>query len=209
MKWECFVCGTIRNNCYVVWNDSTMEAVSIDAPIGSRSVLGEFLKKSHVKLSAVLLTHGHWDHIAEAAILKEEFGVPLHGHDGDLPMFLNPDAMASYAVPGVAIRPCKPDVSVKDGDMLHLLGIEWVVRSVAGHTPGGVVYYLPSENLLFSGDSLFHGSVGRSDLPGGDGKLLIEQLKSRLLTLPKNVKVLPGHGTQTTIGNELLSNPYL
>ncbi|MDR2667804.1 MAG: MBL fold metallo-hydrolase [Puniceicoccales bacterium] len=209
MACDHFVCGPLYNNCYVVWDEETADAVLVDTPVGSFDVYGKFARKNHLKLRAILLTHGHWDHMAEASIFQEKYSVPLHAHGDDLPMFTNPAAMMGYAVPGVEIKPCNPGVLVVDGDKLQLLGKEWVVRSVAGHTPGGVVYYFTSENLLFSGDSLFRGSVGRSDLPRGDGKLLIEQLRSRVLTLPESVEVLPGHGARTTIGNELRTNAHL
>jgi glyoxylase-like metal-dependent hydrolase (beta-lactamase superfamily II) len=202
-----FICGPIANNCYLAVRDG--ESVLVDAPIGSMASYEKFTETSANELRGLLLTHGHWDHMAEAALFQKKYSVPVYANEGDLPMLLNPDAMRSYSVPAVEILPCRPDVAVCDGDKLQLLGSEWIVRSVAGHTPGGVVYGVEDEKLLFSGDSLFRGTVGRSDLPGGNGELLIEQLLERVMSLPDWVNVLPGHGHTTTIGEERRHNGHL
>jgi glyoxylase-like metal-dependent hydrolase (beta-lactamase superfamily II) len=186
-----------------------MQSVIVDAPIGSCAAYETFLKETPVTLVALLLTHGHWDHMADAAAFQKKFAVPVHVHGDDLPIMRDPPSAMNYSVQGMEIPSCEPDVLVVDGDKLQLLGMEWIVRSVAGHTPGGVVYYAPSENFLFSGDVLFRGTIGRSGMEARDGTVLIEQLKSKVLTLPAAVEVLPGHGTKTTIGEEARTNPHL
>jgi glyoxylase-like metal-dependent hydrolase (beta-lactamase superfamily II) len=168
-----------------------------------------FLEETSASAVALLLTHGHWDHMADASIFQEKYSVPVHVHGDDLSIMRDPPSAMNYSVQGVEIPGCEPDVIIGDGDKLQLLGTEWIIRSVAGHTPGGVVYYVPEWKFLFSGDVLFRGKIGRSGMKSRDGTLLIEQLRLKVLTLPEDVEVLPGHGAATTVGEEARTNPSL
>jgi glyoxylase-like metal-dependent hydrolase (beta-lactamase superfamily II) len=107
------------------------------------------------------------------------------------------------------VPPCEPDVLLFDMQIVHILDCDILVRSVSGHTPGGIVYAIPSESIAFTGDSLFRNSIGRSDLPGGNGAQLIEHLRTRVLVLPQQMIIFPGHGKSSTIGDEQTQNPYL
>jgi glyoxylase-like metal-dependent hydrolase (beta-lactamase superfamily II) len=209
MRKECFVCGPLANNAYLLWDGGTGRGVLIDAPFGSFATCGEFLKKNSIRLDALLLTHGHWDHMAEAATFQREFSLAVYAGEGDGVYFDRPELMATYLPPGMGISPCHPDRPLVDGNRLQLLGEDWLVRAVAGHTPGGLVFVLPSQGWAFCGDSIFRGTVGRSDLPGGDGKLLIQQLRGRVLSLGDSTQLFPGHGESTTVGRERVSNPHL
>jgi glyoxylase-like metal-dependent hydrolase (beta-lactamase superfamily II) len=209
MKCKRLLCGPIGNNCYLIQDQQSSHSILIDAAVESMAVYEEFSKANPNELKAILLTHGHWDHMAEAVKFQEKFSIPIYAHGADANAIRNPSSMRAYAIPGLEILPCNPDILLEDGEHLQLLGRDWFVRAVAGHTPGGLVFYLVSEGWLFSGDSLFRGSVGRSDFPGGNGRLLIEQLKSRVLTFPEATMVFPGHGATTTIGEEKANNPHL
>ncbi|MDR0340330.1 MAG: MBL fold metallo-hydrolase [Puniceicoccales bacterium] len=209
MECHHFLCGPIGNNGYLVLDPTGCDSVLIDGPVGICAAYEKFSRERPNRPVALLLTHGHWDHMAEAAQFQKKFSVPVYAHGGDLALLQNPATMNSFAVPGLKILPCKPDFLLTDGQRLSLVGGEWIVRAIAGHTLGGVAYYLPTEGWLFSGDSLFRHTVGRSDLPGGDGLRLVEELRSRVLTLPPDTRVLPGHGAETTVQEEILHNPFL
>ncbi|MDR2664157.1 MAG: MBL fold metallo-hydrolase [Puniceicoccales bacterium] len=209
MECHRFLCGPIGNNSYLVLDPASGGSVLIDGPIGVCAAYEEFSQKRPNGPVALLLTHGHWDHMAEAAQFQKKFSVPVYAHGADLALFRKPAIMSSFSAPGLEIPPCEPDFLLGDGQRLPFLGKEWIVRAVAGHSPGGVAYYLPAEGWLFSGDSLFHHTIGRSDLPGGDGELLVAELRSRILTLPPHTRVFPGHGAETTVEEETLHNPHL
>ncbi|MDR0678824.1 MAG: MBL fold metallo-hydrolase [Puniceicoccales bacterium] len=209
MECHRFLCGPIANNGYLVLDPSSGDSVLIDGPVGICAAYEKFSQERPNRPVALLLTHGHWDHVAEAAQFQKKFSVPVYAHGGDLLLLQNPAAMSSFSVPGLEISPCEPDFLLTDGQRLALAGGEWIVRAIAGHTPGGVAYHLPAEGWLFSGDSLFRHAVGRSDLPGGDGLRLVAELRSRILTLPPTTRVLPGHGAETTVQEEILHNPFL
>ncbi|MDR3117012.1 MAG: MBL fold metallo-hydrolase [Puniceicoccales bacterium] len=206
---HCFRCGPLGNNVYLVQDRESGESVLVDAAWGSFAAHREFSQKNPNRLRAVLLTHGHWDHTAEAALFQKHGAVPVIVGEGDREWVRHPSAAGAFPPPGLEVLSCEPDRTVAHGDRLTLLGWEWQVLSVAGHTPGGVAYLLGEAAWLFSGDTLFRGTVGRSDLPGGDGDLLLRHIHSRLLPLDDAVCVYPGHGPSSTIGQERFSNPHL
>jgi glyoxylase-like metal-dependent hydrolase (beta-lactamase superfamily II) len=205
---ERFVCGPLDNNVYLVHSGTTGGAVLIDASFGSFAAHREFSKKCPHRLEALLLTHGHWDHMAEAVRFAEMYSIPVLLGAGDREFVRHP-TMGRHSIPGLRLFPCEPTQLLANGDELNFLGHVWRAIAVAGHTPGGIAYYLPSMAWVFSGDTLFRGAIGRSDLPGGDGPLLLRHIRSRLLPLDDSVRVFPGHGASTTIGGERVGNPYL
>jgi glyoxylase-like metal-dependent hydrolase (beta-lactamase superfamily II) len=207
LSFEKFVCGPLSNNVYLVHDSLTGGAVLIDASPGSFSAHGNFLKKFPHRLEALLITHGHWDHTAEASLFAKAYSIPVLIGDGDSDLLCNPSGAQIF--PGLQILSCEPTRQLRHGESFSFLGRRWQAIAIAGHTPGGIAYFLSEEALLFSGDTLFRGTVGRSDLPGGDGKLLLNHIRSRLMPLDNGTAVLPGHGGATTIGRERAENPYL
>ncbi len=196
--------GPIATNCYLVRSDpGAAEAVVVD-PSGPATEIRLRLAALHARCSAILVTHGHWDHLLGVADLAEGTGAPVHMPEGERVLLEN---VASFAPAGVPIRPWTPEVTVEAGDVLDLAGITFRVLAVPGHSPAHVAYL--ADGCAFSGDVLFRGSVGRTDLPGADWETLLASLRQLLREAPPDTVVLPGHGPPTTLGEELASNPFL
>ncbi|MBI4018321.1 MAG: MBL fold metallo-hydrolase [Candidatus Aenigmarchaeota archaeon] len=183
-----FVCGPLKTNCYLVWDEG--KAVLIDAPQRcSQPVLDE-LAKRNLELVLVVNTHGHWDHIADNAELKEKTGAKIAVHKGDEKMLWSPpDGVASS----------RADTHLDESDLIRIGSAALEVIETPGHSPGSVCLY--GAGMLFSGDTLFAGSHGRTDFPGGDHSKMLASLK-KLLKLPPETKVHPGHGPETALGKE-------
>lgn len=173
-----------------------------------REALLELLRKEGLTPVAVLLTHGHFDHIFGAAFLQKRFGIPVYMHPDDKKTVSLSPAFAEY-FSSVSIDTDFETTDIRDGEVLSLAGISFRVITTPGHTPGGVCYYAESDSVLLSGDTLFAGSIGRSDLPGGDYDRLISSVLNRIMTLPGDTDVIPGHGPVTTIARESTTNPFL
>ena len=206
MKIEKFVTGIISTNCYLVINEETKQTVVID-PAACPSYLMGHMKSEGLQVEAILLTHGHFDHIMGIDDLRREFPVPVYVHEGDRETLLDPALNLSssytngYTFDGADY--------IRDGQRLELAGFSFQVIHTPGHTPGGVCYYLESEGVLFSGDTLFQNSVGRTDFPNSSMSDLIRSLREKVMKLPDNVKVYPGHMGETTIGHERKYNPFI
>ena len=206
MKIEKFVTGIISTNCYLVINEETKQTVVID-PAGCPSYLMGHMKSEGLQVEAILLTHGHFDHIMGIDDLRREFPVPVYVHEGDRETLLDPALNLSssytngYTFDGADY--------IRDGQRLELAGFSFQVIHTPGHTPGGVCYYLESEGVLFSGDTLFQNSVGRTDFPNSSMSDLIRSLREKVMKLPDDVKVYPGHMGETTIGHERKYNPFI
>lgn len=206
MKIEKFVTGIISTNCYLVINEETKQTVVID-PAACPSYLMGHMKSEGLQVEAILLTHGHFDHIMGIDDLRREFPVPVYVHEGDRETLLDPALNFSssytngYTFDGADY--------IRDGQRLELAGFSFQVIHTPGHTPGGVCYYLESEGVLFSGDTLFQNSVGRTDFPNSSMSDLIRSLREKVMKLPDDVKVYPGHMGETTIGHERKYNPFI
>lgn len=206
MKIEKFVTGIISTNCYLVINEETKQTVVID-PAACPSYLMGHMKSEELQVEAILLTHGHFDHIMGIDDLRREFPVPVYVHEGDRETLLDPALNLSssytngYTFDGADY--------IRDGQRLELAGFSFQVIHTPGHTPGGVCYYLESEGVLFSGDTLFQNSVGRTDFPNSSMSDLIRSLREKVMKLPDDVKVYPGHMGETTIGHERKYNPFI
>ena len=165
------------------------------------------IKSEGLQVEAILLTHGHFDHIMGIGDLRREFSVPVYAHEGDRETLLDPSLNLSisytdgYTFDGATY--------VRDGQTLELAGASFQVIHTPGHTPGGVCYYLENEKVLFSGDTLFQNSVGRTDFPNSSMSDLIRSLREKVMALPDDVKVYPGHMGETTIGHERKHNPFI
>lgn len=167
-----------------------------------------FLARRKLTLKQIVVTHGHIDHVGGAARLKKATGAPILLNQNDLPQLAMMDEQAAWL--GVAppeIGP--PDESAEEGAMIGIAGHTARILHTPGHTEGSICLHFAPENLLLAGDTLFAGSIGRTDLPGGDGRKILRSLHDRLLILPEETRVIPGHGPETTIGEERESNPWL
>ena len=203
MRLQQFVLGELEVNSYLLWDEETLEAACFDPGGPPQEILAELTQK-RLKLKYILLTHGHYDHIGGVNELKANTGALVVIHAADADMLANPDLNLS-AIFGRQIV-VKPDQLLADGDVLCLGSQMLKINHTPGHTPGGIS--VTSSGLLFSGDTLFAGSIGRTDLPGGDQTILNRSLR-RLVQLPDETRVFPGHGPETTIGREKQFNPFL
>jgi hydroxyacylglutathione hydrolase len=201
------VVGPFAVNCYLLWDQQTSEGVIID-PGAEADEIAEEIDEFNISPKAILLTHGHGDHIAAVADLKRMFDVPLYIGRGEEALLADPGANISAFFDHPIVAP-KPDHIVEDEQLISVGGIELLVLSTPGHTAAGVCYLEEGGGRLFCGDTLFAGSIGRTDLSGGDYEQLIRSIHKKILTLPDSVLVFPGHGPQTTVGTERGTNPFL
>ena len=206
-----FPAGAFAANCYLVAPARGAECVIVDPGQDAQQGIDELLVRYRLKPIAVLLTHGHIDHMWSVAPVCGAKGIPAYIHPDDRELLADPAKGLSLAVGqqlfgGITFTEPDDVRELADGSALSLAGLDFTVRHTPGHTPGSVTF--GSENGLFSGDLLFAGSIGRTDLPGGDHQAMLRSL-ARTLTLPDDTLVLPGHGPQTTIGAERRTNPFL
>ena len=204
---ETFPVGLLQCNCTILGDDSTREALVIDPGDEIQRIL---LRLAHHGLTVkqILITHAHIDHIAGAQELKRITGAPILYNQLDLPLVAMMGVQATWL--GMAPPEVKqPDADLVDGAIVTAGTLRGEVLHTPGHTPGSLCIHLPAESLLLAGDTLFAGSVGRTDLPGGDSRQLIRSIHTRLLTLPGATIVIPGHGASTSIGREQERNPFL
>lgn len=207
MKIEMMVLGDVRTNCYLLINEETKEALVVD-PADRADVIVRKLIDEGLTLKAILLTHGHGDHILAVGDLKKQFGVKVYAAKAEEALLSDAAQNLSKALFGIAVT-VKPDILLEDGQEFEAAGIRLRMLYTPGHTPGGCCYYQAEEKILFSGDTLFCGSIGRTDFPGGSLSKLTRSVKEKLLVLPEDVKVYPGHEEITTIGHEKRYNPYM
>ena len=215
-----FPAGSFAANCYVVAPEAGAECVIIDPGQDAQRGIEETVARHRLKPIAVLLTHGHIDHVWSVAPVCGARGIPAYIHPDDRELLSDPAKGLSLNVGqqlfgGLTFSEPDDVLELSDGAALRLAGLEFVVRHVPGHTEGSVTFGTGGETtdrsgdeVLFSGDLLFAGSIGRTDLPGGDHHAMLRSLE-RTLTLPDGTVVLPGHGPQTTIGAERRGNPFL
>ena len=194
--------GMLAVNCYLVWESVGRKALIIDPGDEAEEIVREIREKALIP-TAILLTHAHVDHIRGVRGVAAEFGIPVLVSAEDRKLYLSPD---NALMPWLSAA---KDLPMPVDSLPPVDGLEYTVIHTPGHTPGGVCYYFADDNILFSGDTLFQGSVGRTDLAGGDAEQLMNSIQTKLLNLPSNTRVYPGHGNVTTIGNERVSNPYL
>ena len=200
-----FELGPIGTNCYVVRSErGAKEAVVVD-PSGDAATIQLELAQMDAACAAILVTHSHWDHILGLADLAEETGVPVYGPEGEADVLERPDEY--FAGLGVSLRGWKPDTLLAGGETIDAAGMSFEVVAVPGHSPGHLAYY--TDGALFSGDVLFAGSVGRTDLPRGNWDELLASIRALSERFPPETVVYSGHGPETTIGAELQRNPFL
>jgi hydroxyacylglutathione hydrolase len=203
---ETFPVGTLQCNCTILGDETTRDALVIDPGYDIPRILA-MLARHQLTVRSILVTHAHIDHIASASTLKQITGAPIMYSHADLPLVAMMAEQATWidaAVP--TVHP--PDHSPADNEALNVAGIEATVLHTPGHTQGSLCLHIPEASLLIAGDTLFAGSVGRTDLPGGNTAQLLGSIEERLLTLPGDTIVVPGHGPATTIGREKQTNPF-
>jgi hydroxyacylglutathione hydrolase len=205
-----FTFNELEVNSFVLYDESG-NCLIIDPGCkipAQQTSLKDFITAGRLKPQSIVLTHAHFDHVAGAAWAKKEFACPMLMHRDDL--FLLQDAMQHALLFGIRMEaPPLPDHYLSEGDHLTLGGTDISIIHVPGHSPGSICLYAAADNLLICGDVLFSGSIGRTDLFGGNHELLIRGIKEKLMTLPRETTVWPGHGPNTTIGNEYDTNPFL
>ena len=207
MQVEHLTVGPVQTNCYLAINKETKEAIIID-PGDDADRIGMRLKQLEAKPVAILLTHGHFDHAGAAKTLATQYDILVYAHEKEAETLEDSRINLSGPLAGGATT-YHADVFLKDEQELTLAGLHMRVLFTPGHTPGGCCYYFPREDVLFSGDSLFCGSVGRTDFPGGSMRTLVDSVRNKLMSLPENTIVYPGHDIETTIEQERMYNPFL
>ena len=196
--------GPIGTNCYIVrTSGEASEAVVVD-PSGDVADIQLRLAQLGARCEGILVTHGHWDHLVGVADLAEVAGAPVYMAEGERELLESP---GRFTPPTIPLRAYSPDVLLTGGESIEVAGMEFGVLSVPGHSPAHLAYY--TDGCLFSGDVLFAGSVGRTDLPGADWETLLASIRSLVEAFPPETVVYPGHGPATTLGDELARNPFL
>ncbi|MDI6698585.1 MAG: MBL fold metallo-hydrolase [Candidatus Saccharicenans sp.] len=205
MNYQLVIVGPLETNCYLYFCPETRECAVIDPGAGADQI---FPLITHLSLKPVIIlnTHGHVDHTGANIEIKDRYGVPIAIHQDDLPLLEESIQLEFGLMLGAKPSP-RPDRLLVDGDEVRVGQTSLKVIHTPGHSPGSVCFYTPG--ILFSGDTLFCGGVGRTDLPGGSWKDLIRSLRTRVLTYPEETVVLPGHGPRTTVGEEKENNPFL
>jgi hydroxyacylglutathione hydrolase len=207
MILESFPVGPLRCNCTILGDELTHEAVVVDPGDNIPEILTR-LQKHKLSLRQIIVTHAHIDHVGGAALLKKATGAPVFLNQRDLGLLGAMEIQAGWlGVPTPEV--VSPDASADNGLTVGLATLPAEVIETPGHTPGSICLLFPQQHLLLAGDTLFAGSIGRTDLPGGDGRQILRSLRDRLMVLPDTTRVLPGHGAETTIGEEKQSNPFL
>lgn len=208
MKIMYMVLGPFMTNTYILYNEETMEGLVVDPSFSPQQYI-KAIEEKKIHLTSIFLTHAHVDHMAGMNELRKAFPeARMYMDKRDRPFLRDPERNLSYMFPTPTLVD-DADVWVKDGDEIETSGYTFQVIDTSGHTPGGISFYLKKEGIVFTGDSLFQGSIGRTDFPGGSMKELTGSIRKNLFTLPDSTVVLSGHGEQTTIGQEKRTNPFL
>ena len=205
LKVNQYVVGPVQTNCYFAINDELKELLIID-PGASARQLAERVRAEGCRPVAILLTHGHFDHATAAEELAKEFDIPIYAHEDEKETLEDSELNASWMMGERLVF--HADRFLKDEQEIELAGFPIKVLLTPGHTVGGCCYYFKEEGMVFSGDSLFCMSVGRTDFPTGSMSTLVRSIREKLMVLPDDVKVYPGHGPSTTIGYERENNSF-
>lgn len=207
MQRETFPVGPLQCNCSILYDTASHDATVVD-PGGDLVRISGFLAQHGLKLRQIVVTHAHLDHIAGAALLAEQTGATILYHQADLFQLSWMEQQAAWmSVANPTVK--APDASAEEG-MKLIVGTETgQVLHTPGHTEGSISLHFPESHLLLAGDTLFRGGIGRTDLPGGDDRLILKSIREKLLPLPDETVVIAGHGSSTTIGAERETNPFL
>ena len=212
MKVSRFSFNMFGVNTYILWDDISKEAIIVDPGMINDSeinVIDEFITKNNLSLTHLINTHMHIDHAFGVSYIKDKYHIKLECNSND--QFLAQrlkDQATMFGLP-ISIEDLQIEVDLKNGDELNIGNEKLIILQVPGHSPGSIVLHAPQSSFIISGDVLFNSSIGRTDLPGGSHSQLISSINNKLMTLPEDTIVYPGHGPETTIGQEKQINPYL
>jgi hydroxyacylglutathione hydrolase len=198
--------GMLESNCYILGDEISREAVVID-PGGDGPDILAAIQKESLKLKTIINTHGHFDHVGANHALQEATGAPIAIHQADAGMLSQPSAEALFFTGG-SLQPSQAEILLKENDILEFGQFQLKVLHTPGHTVGGICLVLQNEPIVYVGDTLFAGSIGRTDFPGGSFEDLIESVRLKIFTLGDHYLVMPGHGPTTTVGQERQYNPF-
>ncbi|WP_042355058.1 MBL fold metallo-hydrolase [Bacillus rubiinfantis] len=208
MKWQQLSLGSIQTNCYIIENPN--RTCLVFDPGAEAKKLIRLLESRRLKPLAVLLTHAHFDHIGAVDVIRERYKIPVYVHKQEEKWLGDPSLNGSQFFPMIEeVRINSADKIIKVEGKMTIADFEFTVLHTPGHSPGSISFYFEKEGIVISGDALFQGSIGRTDLPGGNQAQLLKSIHDKLLTLPEDTYVLSGHGTVTTIMTEMDSNPFL
>ncbi|MGD6847241.1 MBL fold metallo-hydrolase [Rossellomorea aquimaris] len=208
MQWKQIPLGPLQTNCYILWNTKN-ECLVVD-PGGEGEKLIQWLENHSLTPLAILLTHAHFDHIGAVDQVRDNYSIPAYIHEKEAKWLLDPALNGSQLfMMGDLIRLKPADYILTNEKHLTIGDFQLELFETPGHSPGSISYYVQESGIVLAGDTLFMGSIGRSDLPGGNHKELLASIHEKLLTLPETTTVLAGHGPETSIEGEMDSNPFL
>jgi hydroxyacylglutathione hydrolase len=208
MKLIAIPSGPIGTNAWLLINENNNEAILFDAPPNSYNQIMKEAESNHCTIKALIITHGHWDHMLDSVRFTDD-GIPLYAHSDSNEFMEHPEFMSDFAMPGLTWKGTKINFLVDHGDLLDLCGIKLEIRTTPGHCPGSIIIYIEKIETAIVGDVIFAGSIGRTDLPGGDFNLLNHGILNKVYTLPDNTVLCTGHGPNTTVENEKKTNPFV
>ena len=200
--------GPYQTNAYLTGADGSNIAVLIDAPPECFETVTNILEAENRRLAAVLITHPHFDHTLDASRFSKN-GIPIFAHPDAVEGIMNPETLGLIPTPQGGFQGARVMKEISGGEKLNLAGMDISILEVPGHSDGSLAFFIPAYNACFPGDVIFQGSIGRTDLPGGDFNILAESIKKAIYTLEDSIVLYPGHGPLTTVGSEKTSNPYV
>lgn len=200
--------GPVETLGYLAMDENSQKGLIIDVPLESADFFLEKIREFNIELEYILLTHSHWDHSGEAALLKRETGASVCIHKADNYRLTDPMGNSVFALP-FEIEPVEADRFLDDGEIVECGSLRFETRHTPGHTEGSLCFVEHAEKIIFSGDTIFSGSIGRTDLPGGSTEQILDSIDNKILTLPDNFNIFCGHGPDTNVGKERMDNPFL
>lgn len=212
MLTKAFTFNPVGENTYLIWDEESREAAIIDAGMSNNrenAIISEFITQEKLQLKYALQTHMHFDHIWGLSYILETYGIKPLCHAAEESIYRDVPEMTSMFRLSMNWNLPTVERHINEGDTFQLGNTTIKVLHTPGHTPGGLSYYIPSANIIFTGDTLFQGSIGRTDLPGGNLSEEIDSIKNKIITLPSETIIYSGHGPESNIGWELKNNPYL
>ena len=208
-----FVVNPVEENCYIIWDDSSHEGAVIDCGAWTKDEhrqIASFIREHGITLKYALQTHMHFDHCLGLGQIASCYGLTPMCHPADVPVYEGaPDMVQKWFRVDISDMLPEVDPCISESHALNLGDKAIQVLHTPGHTPGGVCYYIPQARIVITGDTLFRMGIGRTDLPGGDYRQELESIENKIFTLPADTRVLPGHGPESSVGEEMNANPYI